>query len=76
LCRVVLNEWCFYACLQVSFKAGDTVELLEAIEGEEWWKGRINGGPEGLFPSAYVKKGLSLIVFVEKNSPSYSLNKA
>jgi len=37
-------------------RAGDTIELLEALDGEEWWKGRVNGGPEGLFPSAYVKK--------------------
>ena len=38
-------------------KAGDTVFLLECVEGDEWWKGEVAGsGSVGLFPSAYVKK--------------------
>ncbi len=41
---------------EVSFKAGDLLDLLECVEGEEWWKVRTPGGAEGLSPSAYMKK--------------------
>ncbi len=42
---------------EISFKAGDTVLLLECVEGEEWWKGEVTrSGAAGLFPAAYVKK--------------------
>lgn len=42
---------------EVTFKAGDTVFLLECVDGDEWWKGEVAGsGSVGLFPSAYVKK--------------------
>ncbi|OLY77692.1 Regulator of cytoskeleton and endocytosis [Smittium mucronatum] len=38
----------------LSFKAGDMIELLERTEsGEDWWTGKING-KVGLIPSNYV----------------------
>jgi hypothetical protein len=38
---------------ELSFNAGDQVEVLETCEGG-WWRGRVRGN-EGLFPVNYVK---------------------
>ena len=53
-----IAQWDFTAETpeEVSFKAGDVLELLECGDGEEWWKVRIASGAEGLAPSAYMKK--------------------
>lgn len=41
----------------MSFKANDTIEVLEKVK-DDWWKGRVAGGNGeiGLFPSSYVKE--------------------
>ena len=38
---------------ELTFKAGDSIEVLETSD-DGWWKGRING-KEGLFPVNYVR---------------------
>lgn len=38
----------------LTFIKGDTIEITEKID-EGWWRGKIGDGPEGLFPSNYVK---------------------
>lgn len=38
---------------ELSFKAGDMIEVLETSD-DGWWKGRVHG-KEGLFPVNYVK---------------------
>lgn len=38
---------------ELSFQAGEQVEILETCEGG-WWRGRVRGN-EGLFPVNYVK---------------------
>ncbi|CAZ81563.1 unnamed protein product [Tuber melanosporum] len=52
-------EWAFTGTEKgdLSFKAGDTIEVLEKIK-DDWWKGRVAGGNGeiGLFPSSYVKE--------------------
>ncbi len=47
-------QWDFVAETpeEMSFKAGDVIELLECIEGDEWWKGSLQSGAVGLFPSS------------------------
>lgn len=40
----------------LSFQAGDKLEVLEKVK-DDWWKGRIVGRePTGLFPSSYVRE--------------------
>ncbi|KAA8906730.1 hypothetical protein FN846DRAFT_711102 [Sphaerosporella brunnea] len=40
----------------LSFAAGDTIEVVEKIK-DDWWRGRVLGSTEiGLFPSSYVKE--------------------
>lgn len=40
----------------LSFQAGDRLEVLEKVK-DDWWKGRIAGRePTGLFPSSYVRE--------------------
>ncbi|KAL7274225.1 protein that induces appearance of [PIN+] prion when overproduced [Rhizina undulata] len=40
----------------LSFQAGQTIEVLEKVK-EDWWKGRVVGRSEiGLFPSSYVRE--------------------
>ncbi|KAG0639356.1 SH3 domain-containing protein [Tuber brumale] len=52
-------EWAFTGTEKgdLSFGAGDTIEVLEKIK-DDWWKGRVAGGNGeiGLFPSSYVKE--------------------
>ncbi|PUU83250.1 SH3 domain-containing protein [Tuber borchii] len=52
-------EWAFVGTEKgdLSFKAGDTIEVLEKVK-DDWWKGRVAGGNGeiGLFPSSYVKE--------------------
>jgi len=47
---------------QLSFKAGDIIELVERIDGSEFWVGEFNG-VEGMFPIPYcelVKRNIKL----------------
>ena len=37
----------------LSFKKGDTIYVTEQID-EGWWRGRMDNGTVGLFPSNYV----------------------
>ncbi|KAL6070969.1 Intersectin 1 (SH3 domain protein), variant 2 [Balamuthia mandrillaris] len=39
---------------ELSFKEGDVINVLEAIEGEGWWKGELDGRL-GIFPSNYCE---------------------
>jgi hypothetical protein len=40
----------------LTFSAGDTIEIVEKIK-DDWWRGRVLGSTEiGLFPSSYVKE--------------------
>ncbi len=41
---------------ELSFKAGDSISVLD-ISGGEWWKGELNG-TIGWFPANYVQTGL------------------
>jgi len=43
---------------ELTFKAGDTLEILSTDEsdgGEGWWVGRLASGTQGLFPSDYIQ---------------------
>lgn len=39
----------------LSFNAGDTIEVVEKVK-DDWWRGRVGGGEVGLFPSSYVRE--------------------
>ncbi|KAJ8487621.1 hypothetical protein ONZ45_g14273 [Pleurotus djamor] len=39
----------------LTFRQGDTIDVTEETNSD-WWKGRVNGGPEGVFPSNYVER--------------------
>jgi len=42
---------------EISFEPGDTIQILRADPGGEWWLGKKMGTTnEGLFPSAYVEE--------------------
>jgi hypothetical protein len=53
-----IAQWDFTAETpeEVSFKAGDVLDLVECVDGDEWWKVRTASGAEGLAPSAYVSR--------------------
>jgi hypothetical protein len=55
----------------ISFAAGDIIEVLEKIK-DDWWKGRIRGGNGeiGLFPSSYVTE---TAVLAKEKAPLPSL---
>ena len=55
----------------LSFTAGDVIEVLEKIK-EDWWKGRVRGGKGdiGLFPSSYVSE---TVVLAKEKAPLPSL---
>ena len=38
----------------LSFREGDQIEVTEEVD-ENWWRGRVDGGAEGMFPSAYAQ---------------------
>ncbi|RPA96528.1 SH3-domain-containing protein [Choiromyces venosus 120613-1] len=52
-------QWAFAGTEKgdLTFNAGDTIEVLEKVK-EDWWKGRVAGGNGeiGLFPSSYVQE--------------------
>jgi hypothetical protein len=40
----------------LSFGAGDTIEVVEKVK-DDWWRGRVLGTSEiGLFPSSYIRE--------------------
>ena len=39
----------------LDFREGETIEVLDGPDGEDWWKGRL-GGREGSFPANYVER--------------------
>ncbi|KAJ3053892.1 hypothetical protein HK097_003130 [Rhizophlyctis rosea] len=39
----------------LSFKKGDTIVVTKQGGAEEWWRGRVNDGPEGEFPGNYCR---------------------
>ncbi|ELR15570.1 SH3 domain containing protein [Acanthamoeba castellanii str. Neff] len=39
---------------KISFKRGDTINVLQKLQEEGWWEGELNG-QVGLFPSNYVR---------------------
>ena len=53
-----IGQWDFNAETpeEVSFAAGDVINLLECEADDEWWKGETPDGRVGLFPAAYVAK--------------------
>ena len=53
-----IGQWDFNAETpeEVSFRAGDVINLIEYEPDEEWWKGETPEGKIGLFPAAYVQK--------------------
>ncbi|KAE8225365.1 hypothetical protein CF319_g1883 [Tilletia indica] len=52
---VALYDYVAAASTDISFKAGDQIEIVNRTEStQDWWTGRING-QEGLFPANYVK---------------------
>ncbi|CAD6889925.1 unnamed protein product [Tilletia controversa] len=52
---VALYDYVAAASTDVSFKAGDQIEIVNRTEStQDWWTGRVNG-QEGLFPANYVK---------------------
>eukprot|EP01126_Amoeba_proteus_P033086 TRINITY_DN3236_c0_g1_i1.p1 TRINITY_DN3236_c0_g1~~TRINITY_DN3236_c0_g1_i1.p1 ORF type:complete len:197 (-),score=45.25 TRINITY_DN3236_c0_g1_i1:273-863(-) len=54
-----LFDWDSQSPSELSFNAGETIELLDKCEGnlqyEGWWYGRI-GTDEGWFPTSYVEE--------------------
>ncbi|KAL0639399.1 protein that induces appearance of [PIN+] prion when overproduced [Maublancomyces gigas] len=50
----------------LSFQAGDKLEILEKVK-DDWWKGRVVGSEHtGLFPSSYVRETQVLVAQKEK----------
>jgi hypothetical protein len=50
------------------FKAGDSIILLSAEEGHDWWQGELNGRC-GIFPKNYVQKQNTTAAPVAANKP-------
>ena len=52
-----LYDYAAQAESDLSFKAGDVIEIVQRTQNEnEWWTGRVHG-KEGQFPGNYVKLG-------------------
>jgi amphiphysin len=53
---VALYDFAAQADGDLSFNAGDRIELVEKTDGaEDWWTGRLNGA-QGVFPGNYVQE--------------------
>jgi len=52
---VALYDYVAAASTDISFKAGDRIEIVKRTDStQDWWTGKING-QEGLFPANYVQ---------------------
>lgn len=40
---------------ELSFRAGDMIDVTSMDVGEGWWEGSVNGGSSGLLPASYVE---------------------
>ena len=50
-----LYEFVGEAETELSFKEGDTVYVMESVEGSPEWSWGRAGGKRGMFPSAFVE---------------------
>lgn len=51
-----LYDFTAQAAGDLSFRAGDQIELVKKTEStEDWWTGRVNG-QEGAFPANYCQE--------------------
>ena len=41
---------------ELSFKQGDTIEVVDDSSDPDWWRGRLFDGKEGVFPRAYCEE--------------------
>ncbi|KAK0534914.1 BAR adaptor protein Hob1 [Tilletia horrida] len=54
---VALYDYVAAASTDISFKAGDRIEIVKRTDStQDWWTGKVEGtASEGLFPANYVK---------------------
>jgi hypothetical protein len=54
-CKIVYQALTIKAAGDLSFSAGDRIEIIERTESsEDWWTGKVNG-KQGIFPGNYTQ---------------------